>query len=252
MPDRLKTIDGQPRSTVTLQRISPRHIYDDGENPRKNPQDIEANVQRLMESIRLHGFKIDGAITVYEKEKKYYRMNGQCRHLATLRLLEEGVDIQTIPVIVKTGQGDPKDRLIGMLMAQETRTLGPLDLAHSYARLESFGLDVAQIAQALVKSEGHVRDMLALLDAGPEVIVPMQAKEITQGQAVKIVRASRSTGESQAALVVKAKEQTEEKRRLRRAEVSVQEKVLGKFAALEEKYGVDVVRQAAQQYLGGL
>jgi hypothetical protein len=260
MPDKLKTIEGSPTSTVVLQRISPHAIHDDGENPRKNPADIRANVDRLKLSMQVHGFLIEHAISVYEKEKKYYRQNGQCRHLAALELMAEGVwPAETrLPVIVKTGQGSPADRQMAMLVAQETRNLDPLDLAHGYKRLESLGLSIEQIARGVTHSPSHVRDILAFLDAEPQTLTPFRDGELTQRQVVQIVRDASNFGTPQAVLVEQAKAarradkalQATAKAMAKATDVPDTQKVLVQLAKLEERYGVDTVRQATRQYLG--
>ena len=108
------------------------------------------------------------------------------------------------------------------LIANDGKRLGPVEEASGYKRLANWGVTPREIAQKVGKSEVHVRNRLALIDAAPSVTAAVQAKEITVTTANQIVRQSGGSIEAQDAALNQAREPGTPKRKKRTAlEVAV-------------------------------
>src|SRR5712691_907048 len=134
-----------------LFKVDPRTIsVCEGWNPRTH-----FDITDLVASIREHGFFQWKPLLVKERGSGLELVDGERRLRAVLKLIEEGVDILSIPVVLHKN-GSAADLLVSSLIANQGEPLSPIDEAQALQRLQNFGWEVKQIAQKISKSAGHV------------------------------------------------------------------------------------------------
>lgn len=138
---------------VPLEQLEPAP-----ENPRKTHD--ESGIAELADSIAVQGLLQN--LVAYEEGGKYLVVAGG-RRLAALRLLESQdrlpQDLKEIPVLLTSKDAGLELAIIENLQREDPP---PLEEAVAYAQLLERGLDPAEIAKRVGKSEKLVRDRIAL------------------------------------------------------------------------------------------
>lgn len=192
MPSPLRSHAGYI-SRADIYRIDPRHItVRQGWNPR-TIFDTESMAE-LQASIREHG--VIDPLLVKQDGPDLVLIDGERRLRATLALIAEGVEILSVPALLGKS-GNEADLLTAALIANQNEPLTPLDEARAYQRLIGYGWDIAMVAQKVGKSVSTVRNRLTLLEATPEVLTAVDAGEVTQADAVRIVKQAARAGQRQ-------------------------------------------------------
>ena len=152
--------------------------------------------EELMESIKSVGVKVPLRIKK-TKDGELRLVDGERRLRATLRAIEEGSDIKTVPAIVAPHSINDIDLYLESIIANTGKGLTPTEEANSFKRLISWGLSVKEIASKTGRSETHVRNRLELSNAIPVVKKSVDEKEITVKDAQEIVKESDGNVEAQ-------------------------------------------------------
>lgn len=106
------------------------------------------------------------ALDVIVDGNKIVPADGQHRHEAALLAISEGAEIRSVEC--RQFRGNDADMVLLQIGRQEGLKMAPLVLADRYRKLAIWGWTNAQIAERAGKSQQHVRDTMALLDADPK------------------------------------------------------------------------------------
>ncbi len=134
-------------------------------NPRQPRTEFDPQaLQELADSIREHG--VIQPIVVEPAGDGYFILDGERRWRAA-RI----AGLASIPVSVRTGAGDPRDRLLLALIANVQREdLNPIEEARAYAALrDEFSMTVQEISRSTGKHYVHIGNRLVLLETDPEI-----------------------------------------------------------------------------------
>lgn len=112
--------------------------------------------------------------------------DGQHRLEAALLAIAEGAEIRTLEC--RQFRGNAADVVVLQLSSQEGLKMSPLVRADRYAKLAAWGWSVAEIAAKAGKTDQHVRDTLALLDADPKAKAMLAKGEVSADVVRKTVR----------------------------------------------------------------
>lgn len=123
-------------------------------------------------------------------DKRLELVDGERRLRAALRAIEEGAELQSVPVIVARRGAGEAELFFTAIASNGGKAFTATEEAAAYRRLANWGIDVRTIAARSGKSVSHVRNRLELADASPEVKSAVDAGEITIGQAQQIARES--------------------------------------------------------------
>lgn len=142
----------------------------DGFNVRSqdDPQ-YQAHIQWLADSIRANGFYPDRPLTGYvareNNQNIIYVIDGHSR-LAAIDILEaKGVEIPTIPVVVRPKGTTAEDITVALFTSNGGKPLTMLETGVVCKRLVEFGWNVSDISRRLGKSTQHVENTLTLAGA---------------------------------------------------------------------------------------
>lgn len=139
-----------------------------GLNPRIDNAALKAHIRFLADSIKEHGFDDSEPLSVHvEKIDGRNRLvvnDGHCRYNAAVLAKSEGAEIESLPVVVKTGI-TIEEITFGFVRSQTGLKLTPIELAATCKRLRSFKLSEKVIAQKLGMTETYVNNLLALASA---------------------------------------------------------------------------------------
>jgi ParB/RepB/Spo0J family partition protein len=185
-------------------RVDPRIIVvQDGWNPRTD----FSGQDELKLSIIENGVR--QPLRVKKQDNRIILIDGERRLRATLQAIAEGHAIESVPAIFERNGVNDIEAMFTALITNEGKPLDPVEEATAFYRLQNWGVSVGDIARRMGKSESHVRNRLALVDAAPELKAAIQAKQVGTVDAVKIVKESGGNIEAQTKAIPEAKAKRE-------------------------------------------
>jgi ParB/RepB/Spo0J family partition protein len=179
-----------------------------GWNKRTPSLELDEHIRTLAESIRAIG--VQEPLKIYKEGEDLYLVAGHCRMAAVELLLAEGVEIKSVPTMVKDLRYTSEaDLLLEQITGNMGRTFGPLEQGEVFKLLLGYGWNVADIAKKVGKSVTSVDEALRLC-AAPEPVKAMVkegrvaattaakvVKQNTPGKAVEILHKAEETAHSQ-------------------------------------------------------
>ena len=143
-------------------KIDPRKLrIKEGWNSRdfSDPANME-HVKTLAASIREVGVK--EPLKVNMEDNVPYVTNGECRLRAVMLLIEQGVEIKSVPVMGEDRFANEADRLFTQFISNSGKPFGPIENARLFKRLVDMGWAQKDIAGKSGMSGGRVSQLLAL------------------------------------------------------------------------------------------
>jgi len=146
-----------------LYKLDPKLInIKDGWNSREANDPANSNhVSELMASIREIGVK-KPLVCYQDKDGKVYVTDGHCRLNAVMHLIEEGLEIPTVPVMVEDKYSNEADRIFSQIVHNSGKQLTSLEQAKVFKRLVDLGWAQKDIAAKAGITGGRVSQLLEL------------------------------------------------------------------------------------------
>jgi ParB-like chromosome segregation protein Spo0J len=91
-----------------------------------------------------------------------YVTNGECRYRAVMMLIEQGVEIKSVPVMGEDRFANEADRLFTQFISNSGKPFGPIENARLFKRLIDMGWAQKDIAGKSGMSGGRVSQILEL------------------------------------------------------------------------------------------
>lgn len=162
---------------VTLENV----VVVDGFNIRKDYGDISA----LAESIEKNG--ILKPLDAYKKDGKYYLVDGHRRIEAVKKLAEKGINI-LIPIRPESKGISEEQRIINMVVANDSKPLNYVEMAEVVVRLQNYGWSDKEICDKLCWSQPQISFLRTLNTASHTVKDYVSNGYISAAEAVNLVR----------------------------------------------------------------
>jgi ParB/RepB/Spo0J family partition protein len=161
-----------------LYRVDPNLIQiKEGWNSREaNDPANSTHVAELAASIREVGVK--KPLVCYMENEVVYVTDGHCRLQAVMHLIEEGVEIKTVPVMVEDRHANEADRIFSQIVHNAGKPLTSLEQAKVFKRLVDLGWAQKDIASKAGITGGRVSQLLELL-----ILPAILQKYIIEGKA---------------------------------------------------------------------
>lgn len=161
-----------------LYRVDPNLIQiKEGWNSREaNDPANSTHVAELAASIREVGVK--KPLVCYMENEVVYVTDGHCRLQAVMHLIEEGVEIKTVPVMVEDRHANEADRIFSQIVHNAGKPLTSLEQAKVFKRLVGLGWAQKDIASKAGITGGRVSQLLELL-----ILPAILQKYIIEGKA---------------------------------------------------------------------
>lgn len=161
-----------------LYRVDPKLIQiKEGWNSREGTDPANAaHVAELAASIREVGVK--KPLVCYMENDVTYVTDGHCRLQAVMHLIEEGVEIKTVPVMVEDRHANEADRIFSQIVHNAGKPLTSLEQAKVFKRLVDLGWAQKDIAAKAGITGGRVSQLLELL-----ILPAILQKYIIEGKA---------------------------------------------------------------------
>ncbi|MBP2232549.1 response regulator of citrate/malate metabolism [Azospirillum agricola] len=181
---RLKNLPGV--KTNNLFAVPPAMLVEDeGFNIRLRNDEYELTIEEYT-ALFLAGHRPPPLI-IWKRDDDLVLIDGHLRRRAALRAIERGAPADmTVDIVHFTGNDADREAL--MLRSGLKRGWRPEELAAGYKRLMGYWSDVKRVAEAVGKSESHVRDILTLATADTAVQDMVKAGGVTASAAIKVVR----------------------------------------------------------------
>jgi ParB-like chromosome segregation protein Spo0J len=178
--------DAEGVSRANSYNIDPRSIVvETGFNHRDYT--LQANldhVAEIKESIRQHG--VQNPLWVRLDAGKVILVAGECRLRAVMELIEEGVPINGVPCIQKTGT--PEKILLMSLTENTGKVPSQWEIGVGFQRLINFGWTPEQIAKEMGQKESWVKTALELADADKDTKNLLDQAAVTPSAVVYAIR----------------------------------------------------------------
>ena len=124
-----------------------------------DPANME-HVKTLAASIREVGVK--EPLKVNMEDNVPYVTNGECRLRAVMLLIEQGVEIKSVPVMGEDRFANEADRLFTQFISNSGKPFGPIENARLFKRLVDMGWAQKDIAGKSGMSGGRISQILEL------------------------------------------------------------------------------------------
>lgn len=162
-----------------IYRIDPRNIV---VQPDFNSRVDFGDIDELAEQIKAQG--VLNPITVIpftadDGTEKYRLVDGERRYRATMKLLDEGVEIPRIPALYQPKATSKEDMLMQQLMRNEGKPFSEYEYGIAFQKFKNFGYTNAEIAKKLGINRWKVDCFLAHLDKDERVQKLMKEGRIT-------------------------------------------------------------------------
>lgn len=217
-------------------RADPRLIKrKDGFNPRFDFGEIA----ELAKSIAANGLL--NPVRVKRSGEGFELIDGDRRLTAVELLLEQGETFQDgVPIILVDKDQDEVTSLVQMFEANTSKAFLPLEEAAAFKRMRDAGLTIKDICQRVGRTDVHVMDTLALLEADDSLKEAVASKQIGSSTAKQIAQVAKGDKKKQAELVQDLKDAGSDKKKKR----AVLQKVAQVRAAKAEAKGKVVKMRA--------
>ncbi len=148
------------------------HVID-GFNVRTKNQAYFDHIRFLADSMKSEGYKaehpLSGYVARHGEESVIYVTDGHCRLAGVDLAIEEGAEIDLIPVVVASQARDIQDMTVGLVLSNTGKPLEPLEKAAVCKRLIGFNFSEEQIAKRLNFTLQYVKDLLLLIGSPIEL-----------------------------------------------------------------------------------
>jgi ParB-like chromosome segregation protein Spo0J len=175
-------LDGVTRNTTALLMVSPELIRPiKGFNPRIHEakdagtgKSYADELDELKNSIQSEGFFLDKPISGYpgveDGENVVYIIDGHRRMEAVQALIDEGMEIGSIPVVLSPANTDPIKLVIQNVKKNLNRRFTFFETSFQVARLLGIGKSKADIVELMGLTEVAVQDCLDFIEIVPKPI----------------------------------------------------------------------------------
>lgn len=145
-----------------LYRLDPKIIQiKDGWNSREATDPNNSNhIAELAASIKEVGVK--KPLVCYMENEIVYVTDGHCRLQAVMHLIEQGVEVKTVPVMVEDRHANESDRIFSQIVHNSGKPLTSLEQAKVFKRLVDLGWAQKDIAAKSGITGGRVSQLLEL------------------------------------------------------------------------------------------
>jgi ParB/RepB/Spo0J family partition protein len=166
----------------------------------------------LLEQLGVRRIPADHPLA--EGGKKHFAVVWGHRRTLALRLLrKKGVEFPVgVPAKIVDKKQDIRHSTIQMFVENSQKPLLPMEEAAAYKRLKDGfpdegveGMTIQEICEAVGRAHPHVTEMLALLEADPEVQEAAQKGEVSKMDAKHIAKIAKGDKATQKKLVAQAK-----------------------------------------------
>ena len=152
----------------------------------------KATVRRYADMFKAHGFLREFPVTGYvgrEKDADVLLLTHGHTRLESAELANsEGAHIETIPTLLHERGTDMEQLTVGMVLANDTNPLTPLELGLACMRLNAAGWDHKRIAEELGFTAKYVDDLLLLVSAPVEIRRMVELDQVAATNAVEAMR----------------------------------------------------------------
>lgn len=166
-----------------LWKVAPDQLRTlDGFNVRIKNDAYAARVRWIADSIKANGFYPDkpltGFVALEDGEEVIYVTGGHRRHEGVLLAIEEGADVPTVPVVIKSRGTSMEDLTVDLVVGNEGEPLTTYEKAVVCKRLAGFGWESKEIARRLGYSTAQYVDGLLSLASAPLVVRRMVMESV--------------------------------------------------------------------------
>lgn len=161
-----------------LWKVAPGQLRTlEGFNARIKNDAYAARVRWIADSIKANGFYPDkpltGFVALEDGKEVIYVTGGHRRHEAVALAVSEGVEVATVPVVIKPRGTSMEDLTVDLVVGNEGEPLTTYEQAVVCKRLAGFGWDSKEIARRLGYSTAQYVDGLLSLASAPLAVRKM-------------------------------------------------------------------------------
>lgn len=154
----------------------------EGFNARVKNEAYTGRVRWIADSIKANGYYKDkplsGFVAREDDENVIYVTGGHRRHEAVLLAISEGVEVPSVPVVIKPKGTGMEDLTVDLIVGNEGEPLTTYEQAVVCKRLAAFGWDSKEIARRVGYSTAQYVDGLLALAGAPLPIRKMVIESV--------------------------------------------------------------------------
>lgn len=176
-----------------MYKVHPSRIrIKEGFNVRQHDEDFEGKVRWLMDSIRANGYDrtkpISGFVALEDGEHVTYAIDGHRRIEAVNRLIDEGMEIEAIPIILKPRGTSMEDLTVDLYLSNESDPIDLYGQSVLVKRLIGLGLTEKRIGERMNMKVDKVNDLLQLASAPSALRQLVVEKKVSPSTAIEVIK----------------------------------------------------------------
>lgn len=193
-PGAIKKIKTDNRRCDAMSFVDPRKlVVIPGFNVRVQDEAHKAHVRGLADSMLEEGFLINKPITCYVRkgqggEDEICVTDGHCRHEAALLAIQDGAQIETVPVVFLGKAVNMADLTVDLVRANNGKPLSTYETSIVVKRLSNMDFSEAEIARKLGFTRTHIDNLLVLASAPNPLARLVIAGEVSASTAIEAMR----------------------------------------------------------------
>lgn len=162
-------------------------------NVRVKDQGYHDHIRSLANSMLAEGYYQDKPLAGYvakEGDRQViYITDGHCRFAAASLAVQEGAEIERLPVVVSAQGTSMEDLTVALVRSNSGKPLTPFEVGVVCKRLSRFGWSPAEIAKRLDLTSTYVDGLLMLIAAPLEIREMVQNSQVSASTAIDALRA---------------------------------------------------------------
>lgn len=177
-----------------LWKIEPHKIKTlPGFQPRDESPEYLEHLKATKESIKANGFYPNKPLSIFvataDGQQVIYVYDGHTRLRAVLELIEEGVQIDSVPAVAAPKGTTMEDLWVSTVTMQSGKPLTPFEVGKRCKGMIDMGMDEKVICTRLGITKVYLNDLLQLVGAPKAIRDMVTAGQVSATQAVKELKA---------------------------------------------------------------
>lgn len=176
-----------------LWRVKPSDLHViPGFNGRVHNKAYDEHVDAIANSIIENGFYQDkplaGYVAQVDGQNVIYITEGHSRRLAALKAIEQGAQLETVPVVIKPNGTSLEDLTIALITSNNGKPFTPYETGLVIKRLIDMGMDEKVVAKRLGYGKAYVSGLLSLVGAPKSVRDLVQDDKVSASMAIAAIK----------------------------------------------------------------
>ncbi|RYD48953.1 MAG: hypothetical protein EOP83_25790, partial [Verrucomicrobiaceae bacterium] len=159
------------------------------------PENVE-HVEDLKRSMIAKGFDPSKPVEVFQgKDGRYYLVDGECRLRGVIAAINDGAEIESIPVVISKGKSDG-ERIASQFTSNMGKGFNEIEMAKGVRNLLGLGWDEAKVAERTALRPAKVSRLIRILELPEQITAMVKTGTVAMSFALDTYKAAKTDQEA--------------------------------------------------------